>query len=69
MAAYDWTVLKRQWERAELSTEQMVGQLLQWGEQTHQQNVAHERQLAALERQLAALTARVAALESQRLSK
>lgn len=69
MAAYDWIVLKRQWERAELSVEQMVGQLLQWGEQTHQQNSAHERQLTALERQLSALTARVAALESQRLSK
>jgi hypothetical protein len=66
MAVYDWAVLKRQWEQAGLSVEQMVGQLLQWGEQTHEQGQAHQRQIAALERQLAGLAARVTALESQR---
>ncbi len=66
MAAYDWAVLKQQWEHDQLSMEQMMGQLMQWGEQLHQQNIANQRQMAALERQVAGLTAQVTALANQR---
>ncbi|MFN8486593.1 MAG: hypothetical protein U0350_03315 [Caldilineaceae bacterium] len=72
MAAYDWETLKWQWEHDKLSAEQMVGQLLQWGEQTHQQGAANERKLEALERQvtaLLALAARVTALEQRSSAK
>ncbi|MFN8492151.1 MAG: hypothetical protein U0350_31420 [Caldilineaceae bacterium] len=66
MAAYDWETLKWQWEHDKVSMEQMMGQLLQWGEQTHQQCTNHQRQLEALERQVIALAARVTVLEQQR---
>ncbi|MFN8495507.1 MAG: hypothetical protein U0350_48375 [Caldilineaceae bacterium] len=67
MAAYNWDTLKWQWEHAKLSAEQMMGQLLQWGELTHQQSIANQRQLEALERQVLALTARMTVLEQRAL--
>ena len=63
MAAHDWETLKWQWEHDKLSMEQMMGQLLQWGEQTHQQCTANQRQMEALERQVMTLAARVTVLE------
>ena len=63
MAVYDWETLKWQWEHDKVSMEQMIGQLLQWGEQTHQQSTTNQRQMEALERRVIALVARVAVLE------
>ena len=69
MAVIDWDTLKHQWEHEQMSMKQMIGQLLQWGDQTHQASTAQARQLTALERQVTVLTARVTALESQRMHK
>lgn len=66
MATYDWASLKQQWEHGQIDVEQAIGQLLQWGEQTHKLALTHERQRDTYERQIADLAARVAALEGQR---
>jgi hypothetical protein len=65
MGAYAWAELKTLWEHERLSMEQVIGQLLAHGEQSHNHWQTSQRQQEALERALAALTARVAVLETQ----
>ncbi len=48
-----------------MDTEQAIGQLLQWGEQTQPVLATLQRRLDAQEQALAALTARVAVLETR----
>ena len=59
MAMYTWAELLKLWETERLSVEQVIGQLLQQGQQSQTAALNTQRQLAALEQ-------RVAALEGQR---
>src|SRR4051812_23812774 len=49
MAVYDWTHLLQRWENGTIETEQMIGQLLQWGQQTHEQAARCEHKQVVLE--------------------
>jgi len=66
MAMYAWAELLKLWELERLSTEQVVGQLLQQGQQQNSTLAAVQRQQDGLEQLLAALAARVSALEARR---
>ncbi|MFN8487762.1 MAG: hypothetical protein U0350_09240 [Caldilineaceae bacterium] len=66
MAVYDWTHLLQRWANGQIDTEQMIGQLLQWGQKTAEQAARCEQKQVMLEQQIAALAARVAALEDKR---
>ena len=54
---YEWSELIKLWELEQLTTEQVIGQLLRHGQQSHR---AHTDML----RQVEMLTARVTALEA-----
>jgi len=58
--------LLKLWELEHLSTEQVIGQLLQQGQQQSSALVAVQRRQDGLEQLLAALAARVTALEARR---
>ncbi len=61
---YEWSELIRLWEREQLTTEQVIGQLLRHGQTGAGAFVATQRQVEALAQTLAALVARVAVLEA-----
>ncbi|MFN8491620.1 MAG: hypothetical protein U0350_28740 [Caldilineaceae bacterium] len=61
---YEWVELIRLWEREQLTTEQVIGQLLRHGQTDAGAYVATQRQMETLAQALAALTARVTALEA-----
>ncbi len=65
MATHEWQELRHRWEREQLSQEQMLGQLLQWGEQHHTTITSTQRQVEALEQAVAALTTRMTTLETR----
>ena len=65
MARHEWATLISLWHREKLDMEQMVGQLIQWGQHTHEQATTNQTKYAALERQVAALVRRIEALEQQ----
>lgn len=62
MSTYPWQELLKRWARAELSPEQAIGQLLQWGEATTQQLNTQTLAVAALQRQVTQLSEQVARL-------
>ena len=66
MAMVAWAELIKLWENERVSTEQVIGQLLQQGQQNSSVLVAVQRRQDGLEQLLAALNARVAALETRR---
>ena len=66
MAMYDWAELLKLWELETLSTEQVIGQLLQQVEQNTSVLVAVQRRQDTLEQLVAALVARVVMLETRR---
>ena len=66
MAMYAWAELLKLWELERLSTEQVIGQLLQQGQQHSRALAAVQRRQEGLEQLLAALAARVTALETRR---
>lgn len=66
MAMYAWAELLKLWELERLSTEQVIGQLLQQGQQHSSALAAVQRRQEGLEQLLAALAARVTALETRR---
>ena len=55
---YDWSELIKLWEHEQLTTEQVLGQLLRYGEQHHQNNTALQRQVETLDARLTVLEAR-----------
>ncbi len=69
MATYAWAELIKRWESERLTTEQVIGQLLQQGQQsqTTVQPLVQttQRRQEALEQALAALSTRVAVMEKQ----
>ena len=62
---YDWRELKLLWEHERLTTEQVIGQLIRWGEQTHTAAFTLQRQHELLEQQVKNLAAQVTALQGQ----
>lgn len=61
---YEWAELIKLWEHEQLTTEQVIGQLLRHGQTSASAYVTTQRQVEMLAQTLAALTARVAALEA-----
>ena len=66
MAMYAWAELLKLWELERLSTEQVIGQLLQQGQHQNSALAAVQRRQDGLEQLLAALAARVTTLEARR---
>ena len=66
MAMYAWAELLKLWELERLSTEQVIGQLVQYGQQNSSALAAVQRRQDGLEQLLTALVARVTALETRR---
>ncbi|MCE7983690.1 MAG: hypothetical protein DYG89_21150 [Caldilinea sp. CFX5] len=64
---YDWRELKLLWEHERLTTEQVIGQLLGWGEQTHTTAFTLQRRQELLEQQVKTLVAQVTTLQEQLL--
>ncbi|MEZ4726060.1 MAG: hypothetical protein R3E79_02880 [Caldilineaceae bacterium] len=65
MSTYTWPELIKRWARAELSPEQAIGQLLQWGEVTAQQLHTQAQEIATLQRHVAQLSDQVARLQTR----
>lgn len=63
---YAWAELLKLWELESLSTEQVIGQLLQQGQHQNSALAAVQRRQDGLEQLLAALAARVTTLEARR---
>ena len=61
---YEWSELIKLWELEQLTTEQVLGQLLRHGQQSHSVNADTQRQVEQLARTITTLTARVTALEA-----
>jgi len=61
---YEWSELIKLWELERLTTEQVIGQLLRHGEQSHRTIADTRRQLEILTQTLTTLTARVTTLEA-----
>ncbi|MFN8491642.1 MAG: hypothetical protein U0350_28850 [Caldilineaceae bacterium] len=61
---YEWVELISLWERKQVTTEQVIGQLLRHGQTSAGAFVTTQRQVELLAQTLAALTARVAVLEA-----
>ena len=62
---YPWQELKFKWEKETVTTEQVIGQLLVWGENTYTQLVACQRQLESRQRQVDELLARMVEWEKR----
>ena len=60
---YSWQELKFKWEKEVLTSEQVIGQLLVWGENSYTMLMAYQRQVESKQRQVDELLARVAELE------
>jgi len=55
---YDWAELIKLWELERLTTEQVIGQLLKYGEAVHRGEAALQRRVETLEQTVATLIAR-----------
>ncbi|MFN8494662.1 MAG: hypothetical protein U0350_44080 [Caldilineaceae bacterium] len=55
---YDWKELIELWEHERLTQEQVIGQLLKYGEQFHRHEVELRRRLEQVEQTVATLLAR-----------
>ncbi|MFN8489025.1 MAG: hypothetical protein U0350_15670 [Caldilineaceae bacterium] len=66
MAVYEWAQLLQKWETSAIEGEQMIGQLAQWGQQTHERIVRCEHNQRLLEQQVQLLAAQVAELRAKR---
>ena len=60
---YTWEELKLKWEKEKLTNEQLLGQLVIWGQLTHTLVVTCQHQLESRQRQMDELLARVAEVE------
>jgi hypothetical protein len=66
MAMYAWDELLNLWENERLTTEQVIGQLLQQAQHSQTTLQAGQRRQEALEQALAALSTRVGVLERRK---
>ncbi len=55
---YDWTELIERWEHERMTPEQVIGQLLKYGEQSHKNEAELRRRLETVEQTVAMLVAR-----------
>ena len=60
---YAWEALRQQWEREEITLEQLGGQLLVWSAQLYEMLVIYRREQEMLTRAQTDLDARLAQLE------
>ena len=63
---YDWIELTKLWEVERVTTEQVIGQLINHGEAQHRTLVALQRRQEQIEQAIAGLTVRVTQLEGNR---
>ena len=61
---YEWNELKALWEHDRVTPEQVIGQLILWGEQNHKVATTYQRQQVMLEQQVKTLAVQVAALQT-----
>jgi len=55
---YEWTELIKLWEQERLTPEQVIGQLLRYGQQVHSAEAELRRRLETLEQTMATFVAR-----------